>query len=335
LLLAEWYIESVQAQAKDADFFRHAAHLHKRNEHWQKAIASWEQVKKLDPNDESSSRQINALAASQTIKRAGLEESLEKRARPQAAETSDELAAKLKRLKIEQLSPEERWQKEIHENPNQIWPYLNLAEQYRNRSQLEAAEKILAQGLKANAKDPLLQQTYADVQITRMKRAIESWTRRTKDRPDDMAAKAKLDQLTKLLSDYEIKEFRRRSTASPEDTNLHYQLGLCLARAGLHDEAIAEFQQARSSPTLKVQALIQAGLSFETNNAYKLADRTYGEALKALEDEDSANFLLLHYRLGRVAEALGNSEAAEEHYNEVAAKDYSYLDVAQRLRNLN
>ena len=181
----------------------------------------------------------------------------------------------------------------------------------------------------------MLVQAYADVQITRMKRAIESWTKRTQDRPDDMAARAKLDQLNKLLGDYEIKEFRRRSAASPEDTNLHYQLGLCLARAGLHDEAIGEFQQARSSPTLKVQALYQAGLSFEANNAYKLADRTYTEALKSIEDGETDNFLSLHYRLGRVAEALGNSEAAEEHYNEVAAKDYSYLDVAQRLRNLN
>jgi tetratricopeptide (TPR) repeat protein len=335
LPLAEWYVESVQAQAKDAEFFRHAAHVHERNGSWQKAIACWEQVKKLDPNDESSSRQINALSASQTIQRAGLEESLEKRTKPSAAETSDELSAKLERLKTEQLSPEDRWLKEIRENPNQIWPYLNLAEHHRNRSQFDAAEKILAHGLKANAKDPMLQQAYADVQMTRMKRAIESWSQRIKDRPDDMAAKAKLDQLTQLLSDYEIKEYRRRSAASPEDTNLHYQLGLCLARAGLHDEAIAEFQQARSSPALKIQALTQAGLSFEANSAYKLADRTYSEALKALEDGDSTNFLLLHYRLGRVAEALGNSEAAEEHYNEVAAKDYAYLDVAQRLRNLN
>ena len=333
LVLAEWYMESVQGQAKDADFFRHAARIHELNEHWHKAIACWEQVKKYDPHDESSSRQINALSASATIKRAGLEESLDKHTNP-AAETKDELASKLERLKTEQLSPEERWQKEIHENPTQTWPYLNLAEQYRNRSQLEAAEKILAQGLKANPKEPVLVQAYADVQITRMKRAIESWTKRSQDRPDDMAARAKLDQLNKLLSDYEIKEFRRRSAASPEDANLHYQLGLCLARAGLHDEAIGEFQQARSSPTLKVQALYQAGLSFEANNAYKLADRSYGDALKLLEDGDTANFLSLHYRLGVVAEALGNSEAAEEHYNEVAAKDYSYLDVAQRLRNL-
>ena len=76
------------------------------------------------------------------------------------------------------------------------------------------------------------------------------------------------------------------------------------------------------------------GLSFEANDAPKLAERNYKEALKLLEPEDKENFLALHYRLGRVAEALGNREAAEEHYNEVAAIDYTYLDVAERLRRL-
>ena len=67
----------------------------------------------------------------------------------------------------------------------------------------------------------------------------------------------------------------------------------------------------------------------------KLAERTYQEALKAVEPDDLATLNALHYRLGRVAEAQGNRDAAEEHYNEVAANDYAYLDVAQRLQSLN
>jgi tetratricopeptide (TPR) repeat protein len=335
LPLAEWFMESVQAQATDADFFRHAAHVFEINEHWQKAIACWEQVKKLNPNEENANRQINALSANATIKRAGLTESIGKKATTAVGDSAEETAAKLERLKQEQLSPELKWQKEIQENPNQVWPYLNLAEHYRNRSQLEAAEKILAHGIKANPKDPMLSQVYAEVQISRMKRAIDSYSQRLKERPDDTSTKAKLEQVSKLLSDYEIKEYRRRLALSPEDTNLHFQLGLSLARAGLHDEAIAEFQQARSSPTHKVQAMLQMGLSFEANGALKLAERSYRDALKAVETADTPNQNALNYRLGRVAEAQGNHQAAEEHYNEVAANDYTYLDVAQRLRNLN
>ena len=37
------------AIANDADFFRYAAHVHEMNASWQKAIACWERVKKLNP----------------------------------------------------------------------------------------------------------------------------------------------------------------------------------------------------------------------------------------------------------------------------------------------
>ena len=46
-------------------------------------------------------------------------------------------------------------------------------------------------------------------------------------------------------------------------------------------------------------------------------------------------FLALHYRLGCTSESLGNNEAAEEHYNEVAAIDYSYRDVAAAAETLD
>jgi hypothetical protein len=56
--------------------------------------------------------------------------------------------------------------------------------------------------------------------------------------------------------------------------------------------------------------------------------------LKAAGPADTHTRNALHYRLGRVAEAQGNTQLAEEHYNEVAAHDYSYLDVARRLKDL-
>jgi tetratricopeptide (TPR) repeat protein len=177
---------------------------------------------------------------------------------------------------------------------------------------------------------------YEDTQIGRLKRATEAQTHRVQENPDDTGAKVKLDELTEMLNKYQVQAYRRRVGLHPEDSTLHYQFGVILAAIGKHDEAIGEFQQARSSsdPILKVQALLQTGLSFEANGAPKLAERNYKDALKLLEPEDKENFNALHYHLGRVAETLGNNEAAEEHYNEVAANDYTYLDVAQRLRRL-
>ncbi len=107
LVLAQWLVETVQGNTKDVDFFKFSAHIHEINESWQKAINCWEQVKKLNPNDQDSSRAINALSAAGTIKRAGLEDTLDKRAATAAAnDPGESLDAKLEKLKQEQLTPE-------------------------------------------------------------------------------------------------------------------------------------------------------------------------------------------------------------------------------------
>ncbi len=333
-VLSQWLLESVQAVATDAEFFRHMAHVYETNCVWPKAIACWEKVKKLSPNDEDAHRKINALAASATIQRSGLNEALTKK--PSGSSGPDnQKEAELEEMRQPQLSPEQRWQKEIQENPTHVGPYLQFAEHLKGRSKLDDAEKVLARGLKANPDDPSLQFAYAEVQLSRLHRAIASFSQRVKEKPDDEAAKAKLDQLQTMLVEYEVKEYRRRVALSPGDASLHYELGLRLAKAGHHKDAIASFQQARSSSTYQVQALLQAGLSFEAEGSPKLAERHYQDALKAADATDHNIMNSLHYRLGRVYEAMGNPQAAEEHYNEVAANDYGYLDVAQRLRSLS
>ncbi len=331
-MLAQWLLESVHAQASDAEFFRHLAHVYELNQEWQKAIQSWERVKKIDPSDELASRMINQLSASSTIQRAGLGDAIDKRA---AAPSAAEKAAELEEMKKPQLTPEQQWVQDIKEDPTRISPYLQLAEHYTERNQLEEAEKILSRGIKTNPESPDLRDAHAEVQISRLQHAVDVLTKKSREQPDDPTLKAKLDQYTTMLVAYEEKEYRRRVALHPEDLSLHFQLGLKLARAGKHDEAIAAFQQARSDPAQKVQAHHQAGLSFEAKGVLKLAERSYTEALKTADPADTNTTNALHYRLGRIAEAQGNHKVAEEHYHEVAANDYSYLDVAQRLQSLS
>jgi tetratricopeptide (TPR) repeat protein len=332
--LALWLLESVSAQANDAEFFKYVAHVSQLNNAWPKAIAAWERVKKINPNDEDANRQINAIAASATIHRSGLGEAIHKRASGSAG--PEPLASELEELKAPKLTPEERWQKEIQDDPTQVGPYLQWADHFKMRGQLDEAEKLLARGLKAVPDDAALKLVYAEVQIGRIQRAIASWQKKCRDRPDDDAAKAKLEQLETMLIEYEIEEFRRRIGLHPTDATLHFELGARLSKTGNHKEAIGAFQQAaRLGPAVKVEALHKAGLSFEAEGALKLAERSYLDALKAADADDTPTLNALHYRLGRVAEAMGNNAAAEEHYNEVASNDYSYLDVAQRLRNLS
>ncbi len=336
LRLAQWFLESVQNVADKAEFFRALAAIHEKNKDWQKAIVAFERVKKIDPTDEVANRKINALSADATIhKSGGYGEASRRNLTAGNSGPEAEEVATPEELRRQQLSPEDRLRLTIKEDPTRVGPYLELAETLKYKGLLDDAEQSLAQGLKAVPGDPVLQSVYTEIQLLRLRRAVEGWSKRAEKDPNDAAARAKLDQLTLVLNDYETKDLRRRMTQRPDDVGLHLELGKLFARQGKHDEAIGEFQKARTSPAHKVHALHNAGLSFEANGAMKLAERNFDEALRGVDPEDMATFNALHYRLGRISESQGNIQKAEDHYNEVAANDYGYLDVAQRLRALN
>ncbi len=227
--LAQWLLESVYQQAqeaKEAEFFRYTAHVHELNESWQKAIGAWEQVKKMLPNDENANRQINSLSAKATIKRSGLGEKIDKH------DEAVEQVPTAEEIRAEKMTPEERWLKEIEEEPTRISAYLNLADYYKMRGQLDEAEKLLVRGIKANPQDTNLRTEHAEVQMARINRFIEVQAKRLKEKPDDDEAKAKLAKATATLQEYEIKEYRRRIEVNPEDLGLHYNLGLAAGQGG-------------------------------------------------------------------------------------------------------
>jgi tetratricopeptide (TPR) repeat protein len=334
LPLAKWVLESVFTHAGDsASFLRHAAHVYELNENWEQASHCWERVRKVDPKDQDAVRKIKGLAAKATITRSGLEQAIHKA--PEGVAGPERHQPDLDELKRTAMTPEDRLKKEIDDQPDHVGPYLNLAELYKSTNRLDEAERVLARGIKAVPGDQILITEHAEVQISRLKRAIQAYTKRVQDAPDDPEPKAKLDQTVLKFKEYELKEYTRRSGLHPDDMNLRFQLGLRLAALGKFDDAIAQFQQARNSTALKLQALYEAGRCFEEKRLAKLAERNYNEALKLTEANDEEMLKRLHYRLGRVAESQNDLKLAEEHYNEVAALDYTYEDIADRLRNLN
>jgi tetratricopeptide (TPR) repeat protein len=336
--LAKWYLESLPPHAtEDVGFLKQLARVYELNGEWERSITCWEKVRKIAPSDEEAGRKIKGLTASATITRSGLENALQQRA-PTASEAAADAQAEIEDLKRQAMTPEQRARQMIKDDPARVGPYLELTEILKNQNKLDEAEKVLSAGRRATGDDPTLMEVHADVQLSRLRRAEASYVKRLRDQPHDLDAKEKLEKIRATLQEYELKEYRRRVDQRPEDHASHLNFGIKLAGAGRTDEAIAEFQHARgaSMPRVKVQALYQLGLCFEAKHLPKLAERNYAEALPLVESEgDQAMINALHYRLGRAAEAHGDLRVAEEHYNEVAANDYSYEDVARRLENLN
>jgi tetratricopeptide (TPR) repeat protein len=333
--LAQWLLESVNVQAGDNEaFVLHLAHVYELNQRWDQAISCWEKVYRINPNNEEAKRKVRALSASALISRSGLSHAIE-REREAAPSHAEAMASEAEELRRSVQTPEQRLEKEIEENPTRVGPYLQLADLYKLQQKLDEAEKVLARGRKAVPDDDVLRTAHGDVQLLRLRRAISVWAKKLKDNPDDLDSRERLAAIQEKLTTYELAEIRRRAEARPDDANLQLQLGKLLASAGQHDAAIAAFQKARANEDLKPKALQLAGESFEKKGLPKLAEKNYAEALALIDPRDTAARNALRYGLGLVCERQGKFKEAEEFYNEVAADDYTYKDVARRLEALN
>ena len=101
------------------------------------------------------------------------------------------------------------------------------------------------------------------------------------------------------------------------------------------DDAIPALQKGRNDSSHKVEALVWLGVAFWQKKNYALADKNLAEAQSnILVGNEKMKKDILYYR-GRVAEEAGDKAAAKNFYNDVAAIDYGYKDVAKRLDQLN
>lgn len=338
LPLAQWLLESVVAQAGESEhFFLRLAHAYELNEKWDQAIGCWERAFRINPKNDEAKRKVRSLSASAAITRSGIGASIDRASAEYDTANSPAAIAQAEadELKRSVQTPEQRLEKELEADPSRVGLYLQLAELHKSHNRLDDAEKVLAKARKAVPDDDVVRTAHGDVQLMRLRRAIDDKKRKIKENPEDKESRDKLAQFHEKLATYELAEFRRRVEARPEDSALHLHYGRLLAVAGKHDEAIGAFQKARSDPELKPKALHQAGLSFEAKGLGKLAEKNFVEALALADANDLKLRNSLRYRLGRVCEAQGKAKEAEEYYNEVAAEDYTYEDVAERLQALN
>ena len=74
---------------------------------------------------------------------------------------------------------------------------------------------------------------------------------------------------------------------------------------------------------MEVKALANLGDCFRKEKKYSLARRQYEKAVQKINVHEEADlFKTVHYWLGRLCEAAGDQESAEQHYSEVLAVDY-------------
>jgi tetratricopeptide (TPR) repeat protein len=134
-------------------------------------------------------------------------------------------------------------------------------------------------------------------------------------------------------------ELEEDTSATNEDPETHYNLGVAFREMGLLDEAIGELQKVcqavdrgHSFPQL-MQAYTWLAQCFLDKGVPEAAIRWYEKALQ-IPDIDADTRIALHYELACSYEAAQNKPMALKHFLEVYGGNIDYRDVAERIRAL-
>ncbi len=330
---------------------------------FEQAIACWKRVQTAKPNDNAVAKAISRLSVEQTIHQGGYDqELLRKGARADASPDKEATQALGLSPPTDEANPDQEESPAVDSrtngprangekanrvetrekplldairlHPEESSHYLELAEIYTSADRLRDAERVLIKAMAVSGGGDLnLRELLEETQLRRMRqqtavadrRAQEEKTPEANDLAKRMQAQA---------NQVELEVYAARSRRNPENLLYQFELGLRLKRAGKFREAIQAFQTARADAKRLAETQINLGECFQHIEQFRLAMSSYEAAIKAAPEPDSEEHRLARYRAGVLATGLKEYDTAEKHLTELAAADFSYRDVADRLDKL-
>jgi tetratricopeptide (TPR) repeat protein len=322
---------SSSGQKPDLSALRSLGLLYQRKNEFEKALATFEKVLRIDPNDVEASRARKNIAAEMAIKSSRIDTATSSRDlikdkrgaqeledRQKLTLTDDEREAAL-------AAAEAAWQAA----PGDRKTAVDFAKLLDRTGDVSRAIEVL-EGVPEGERDAEALSLLGDLQIREIDFEIRRWREAA---IGDESAKAKVESLLKTRTELEVKECRRRVEAQPTDLGLRFRLGDALVRSGDVDLAIGEFQQTVKDPSKRPESLVRLGDCFATKSLFDLAAKQYEKALETLSDL-SPRTLDVRYHLATVLERQGNSARALEEYSKIFEKDIQFKDVSKKMEAL-
>jgi tetratricopeptide (TPR) repeat protein len=338
LFVMRWALD---ASPKDIPVNRKAAETLTRLGQFDQAIGCWRRVEQAKPGDEEASKAISKLSVERTIQKGGYNEEILK-----GSTDSRELEERVTQNRPEAIaaaaaakSKAESGQEKdllaaIDAKPADVEKYLELADVFTAQNRLREAVDILGRALAASGGGDLrVRERLEDASLRRAQHQVSVAQRRAEqDKTEEAIDLAR--RMTAQANQAELEVYAARAGRNPGNSLLQYELGLRCKRAGKFKEAIQAFQAARDETRQKAQVQLHLGESFQYIKQFKLALSSYEAAVQAADTSQPDTKKLALYRAGVLALELNDREKAEKHLTQLAAIDFGYRDVAERLDKL-
>jgi tetratricopeptide (TPR) repeat protein len=331
--------QALQTNPKDPKLNRLAALALARIGDFGQAIVCWHRVEEAKSGDEEALRMISQLTVDRTIPKDKMTASTQPlNQKPNAETIAAKSAAKEKKAAAEEektLSREEQLKARIAAEPAVKDHYVDLANYYNDKNQLQKSEELLVKALEvAGPGDLHLREKLEDFQISRALRQVEIAEHRASQEQSEEAANL-VKKFRLELNRVELNIYTNRTERAPTNETFRLEMGIRLKRAGKFKEAIENLQRCQSEGKRKAYVHLELGECFQCINVHKLSMDNYEKAIEQSRDKDLDVLKKGLYRAGKLATGLKNYKAAEAYLTELAGLDFGYRDVAERLDKLS
>ncbi len=317
---------ALSGDAKNIDANRQAGLALQRMGQFDQAIACWQQVKLTLPEDEQARQEIARLSVEQALDQGDYAPTL------LVGNQKGNQEGKL----VEDRPLEVRLQAALAEDPTKAESYVQLACLFVREQRFDEAEQLLGQGLSAcGMSDLQILTQLEDVQIRRASHQLAVAEQRCVQDPSE-ETKQLAHRFRVQANQIELETYAAQSERDPSNLRLKFELGLRLKLAGKVKEAISSLQAARTDSKRGGSVLLELGECFQQIEQYKQALLYYEQAIEALAGPDLGEkqadiYRKSLYRAGVLATGMQEMDRAERHLSTLAALDFSYRDVAERL----
>lgn len=332
---------ALEADMSNKELNRTYALLQEARGNYEKAVAAWKRILKVDPLDSQARSKDTQLGASQMM-RDGNYDNAQSTQDVKTGYDYDRPGSKGRQKQTEQaadgpgMSAEADLERAIRKDPQNKDLYLKFADYLKREGRLDQAAENLQKALDlTGGSDHSVREQLEDVELDQLRNNQHRAREAARSDPADEAAKKNSVALMKELVRREIEVLSARVERYPKDARLKLQLAKCYKQCRSNALAIPLLQQAAADNRIECEVLVLLGECFYEEKKAPLALRQFEKAAALVNAQDQTDlFKKIHYALGRLYQSAAKRVEAEEHFQEVLGIDYDYRDTLKRLEKM-
>ena len=337
------------AAPDDVELHRHSGKSLARARKFEEALACWQRIETLQPDDAEAARMIAQLTVEKSRQLAGMprdnDESVAAQAKrrerrrtlqkqpavvrfdePIRNRNTPRPASNVKRTPIQQL------ELAIREFPSDPENYVRLTPLYLEAGRDYDAERLLTKARQATDDDARVRYLWEDVTMLRLEKKVEL-ARKHADVNTTTEAQEELDAIVSKRDRTETDIFVERCKREPHNAAMRIQLGLRLKQAGRVRDACQRFEEALEDADQKCFAAFELAECQQQFDEFPEAFRLYRLAAEsATQPEQLECQKRALYQAGKLATRIKMDALARRYLAAVVRIDPQYQDAAELLQ---